>query len=256
VRLGDTVVNALRESDVVDLVVSAAARRQGGTVVTPNLDHLERLARGPSPLTDAYDRASLVVADGQPLLWVAKLQGTPLPERVAGSSLLWTLSQAAARDHLAVMFIGGAPGSAARAGARLSADCAGLRVVDTMNPCISAPPTDVEIDLLVSAVEAYGPAIVFLGLGCPKQELIGLALSERLPEVWFLGVGAAFDMAGGARRRAPRIVQRMGLEWAFRLVQEPRRLAGRYLLKDLPFMLRLLRRAFKTRIHGRQAMPA
>jgi N-acetylglucosaminyldiphosphoundecaprenol N-acetyl-beta-D-mannosaminyltransferase len=83
-----------------------------------------------------------------------------------------------------------------------------------------------------------------------------MSLRNRLPNVWFVGVGAAFDMAAGHRRRAPRVLQRIGLEWAFRLAQEPRRLARRYLANNMPFLFRLLRNSITIRIRGARATPS
>jgi N-acetylglucosaminyldiphosphoundecaprenol N-acetyl-beta-D-mannosaminyltransferase len=253
IRVGPADIHPMREAEVVDLVLESATHEAGGLLITPNVDHLRQLDDdGGGRLSDAYERAVLVVPDGQPLLWAARVQGTPLPERVAGSNLLWSISAAAAGEGVPVLFLGGEPGAAAETAARLVESFPALRVAGAVCPTVSELPPDEEIRWLAHQVATTGATIVFLALGTPKQEVVGAQLAELLPDVWFIGVGGAFKMACGRERRAPVFVQRLGLEWCFRLVQDPRHLARRYLVHDLPFTLRLLLRAVATRFGRRR----
>lgn len=252
VSIGGVGIDALDEQQVIEHVVGRSAAGHGGLVVTPNVDHLRQLARG-GPLADAYRRATLVVADGQPVVWASRIQGQPLPERVAGSSLLWTLAAAAADHHLSVALIGGADGSAAATAAELRSRSPGLEVALVAAPRASSPPTPHELEGIGGLIADAGPSIAFLAFGAPKQELLGAALFERFPRVWFLGVGASFEMASGSVPRAPMPLQRAGLEWLWRLGMEPRRLARRYLLEDLPYVPRLFAEALRQRVRVRRA---
>lgn len=252
VRLAGIDVDAVTEAQVVKRIVARAGAGEGGFVVTANVDHLKQLSHH-AGLVAAYQRATITLADGQPLVWASRLQGQPLPERVPGSSLLWTLSEAAADAGIAVGLVGGTDGSAQATHDKLTLRSPHLEVTVVAAPRISDVPTGAEVDHAADILATGHPRIVYLAFGCPKQELLAAKLSERFPEVWFLGVGASFEMAAGSVRRAPALVQRSGLEWAWRLAMEPRRLARRYLVEDLPFVPGLFWRALAERRRRRVA---
>jgi N-acetylglucosaminyldiphosphoundecaprenol N-acetyl-beta-D-mannosaminyltransferase len=227
------------EAQAVEHIVAASLRGQGGWVATPNTD-ICRLGRRDAALRRLVAGAPLVVADGMPLVWAARLRGTPLPERVAGGSLIYSLSRAAAGRGLSIYLLGGAPGVPQRAAAELGRRYPALVVAGT-----DAPPPGFDTDpVAVGAVRqrlvAAAPDIVFVGLGCPKQERLIGQLAPALPRAWFLGVGAAIPYAAGTLPRAPRWMRQAGLAWLFRLAREPRRLFRRYIVHDLPFAAGLL----------------
>lgn len=250
VQIDGVSVDAMRRDDVATFITERAAAGEGGLVVTVNVDHLKQLASG-GPLTAAYENASLVLPDGQPIVWAARIQGEPLPERVAGSDLLWALSGAAAVAGAPVGLIGGGEGSAEATASELRERYPDLSVPVAAGPHVSDEPTDADVDAVASLVDPHPCSIVFLAFGSPKQEILALRLRHRLPDKWFLGVGAAFDMACGNVRRAPQILQRAGLEWAWRLALEPRRLARRYLVDDATHVPRLIRAAAAARAQRR-----
>jgi N-acetylglucosaminyldiphosphoundecaprenol N-acetyl-beta-D-mannosaminyltransferase len=187
-----------------------------------------------------YAQADLRLADGMPLVWASRLQGRPLPERVAGSDLLFSLSAAAAERRLPVFFLGGAPGAVERTAEVFRERWPDLCIAGTACPPLGFERTLGAIDELAAELQRNRPAIVFTGLGAPKQDYLNALLRPSLPSAWFLGVGAAFDMAAGMVQRAPLWAQRAGMEWAYRMVQEPRRMMRRYLVRDLPFAMRML----------------
>ncbi len=238
VRVAGVAFDVLTESEVVSRILDALDQGRGGTVTTVNVDHLLRIRRG-STLGALVEKSDLTVADGAPIVWAARLQGTPLPGRVAGASLLWTLSAAAAEANRSVFLLGGRPGAADEARKALAKAVPSLRIA------ISCPPRgferdDAELAAVVSAVKSASPDIIFTALGAPKQEWLNELMKAELPHSWSIGMGGAIDMAAGFVHRAPAWAQRIGLEWIFRLVQEPRRLGRRYLVDDLPFALRLM----------------
>ncbi|WP_305789765.1 WecB/TagA/CpsF family glycosyltransferase [Symbioplanes lichenis] len=245
VRLAGTEFDPVTEEEVVAQVRDALAGGRGGRVVTPNVDIL-RQASTDARVRAYLESADLVVADGMPLVWASRLSGTPLPERVAGSSLIWSLSAGLARDGRSIFLIGGTPGhpsGAERAALRLAADFPGLRVAGTLCPPhgFEQDPT-VYADLVHNVVTA-APDLVFVGLGFPKQEQVVDRLRPHLPGTWFMGCGAAVNFVAGDIDRAPRWMQRTGLEWAHRLSAEPGRLASRYLKHDAPYAVKLLAQA-------------
>ncbi|MEW9553877.1 WecB/TagA/CpsF family glycosyltransferase [Nonomuraea sp. NPDC050783] len=239
-RVGAVEVMALSEDEVAEHVVQGWRSGRGGAIVTANVDIVRAATRDPG-LAALVAGAELVVADGMPVVWAARLAGLRLPGRVTGASLVFTLAASAAREGRSVFLLGGGePGVAREAGEVLAARYPGLRVAGTY-----APPFGFERDPggtagLVAAVRAAEPDLVLAGFGFPKQERVIAALRPELPRAWYLGCGAGIPMAAGRFRRAPRALQQAGAEWLFRLALEPRRLVRRYLRDDLPFAFGLL----------------
>ncbi|MCC6660734.1 MAG: WecB/TagA/CpsF family glycosyltransferase [Phycisphaerales bacterium] len=219
--------------------MAGLAAGRGGWVVTPNLEILRRLTTEPA-LATLVAPADLRLADGMPLIWASRLQRTPLPARVAGSDLIWSLTGRAARDGRSVFLLGGNPGAAEHAAAEFARRFPGLRVAGHHCPPMGFEKDPGQLAALEALLLAACPDIVYVGLGSPKQEHLITRLRPLLPAAWFLGIGISFSFVTGEVRRAPRWMQACGLEWAHRLVQEPRRLAKRYLVHGLPFAARLL----------------
>lgn len=226
------------ESEVVTWVVGHARSGVGGWVVTPNLDILRRCVVDEG-VRALVGRADVRVADGQPLVWASRLAGDELPERVAGSSLVWTVSEAAARAGVGVVLIGGSPGDAEAAGRVLAERYSGLEVLGVHCPAVGFEEDPAAMAEVEAVVKGLGGAIIFVGLGFPKQELLIERLRELAPESCWLGVGISFSYVAGTVKRAPGWARGLGVEWFYRLVQEPGRLWRRYLLEGLPFAVRL-----------------
>jgi len=244
--VGSLAFDAVTEDEVVARVLAALTRGDGGWISTPNVDILRRSAED-AEVRRLISAADIVVADGAPVVWAAKLCGQPLPERVAGSALLWSLSVAAAGCGRGVYLLGGAPGVADRAAARLRQHAPGLRVTGTFAPPWGFEFDPAQVDAIRDRLVSADPDIVFVGLGCPKQERLIAALTPDLPHAWWIGCGAALAFAAGELRRAPVWVQASGLEWVHRMAAEPRRLVRRYLVDDAPYALRLLARSALSR---------
>ena len=247
VDVGGLSVHCLRERDCVKVAMTALGERRGGWIATANVDHLRRL-RHSEEFREAYKDASLVVADGMPLVWASRLQGTPLPERVAGSDLTHSLTLAAADNDRSVFFLGGNPGCAEKAAALLSQKAKGLKVSG-----ISCPPVGFEnqpqaLDDLAAQLRQSGADIIFVALGSPKQELFIKRMRPVLPDAWWVGVGISFSFVSGEVVRAPRWVRRIGFEWLHRLCQEPGRLWSRYLIHGPPCVVRLLGQSLWRRL--------
>lgn len=229
----------LTETDVVERVLDDLSGGRGGSIVTPNVDIL-RTVRRDAAARRHVRTATYVVADGAPLVWASRLRGTALPERVAGSSLIWSLSEALGTQARSVYLLGGAPGMAERAGAVLRERCPGLRLAGTDCPPLGFENDPQALAQVCAAVVGAEPDVVYVGLGFPKQENLIARLTPLLPRSWFIGCGAAITFVAGGQRRAPAWMQRTGLEWFHRLCREPRRLFRRYVVHDAPFALALL----------------
>ncbi|HEU5128348.1 MAG TPA: WecB/TagA/CpsF family glycosyltransferase [Glycomyces sp.] len=250
IRLGGIGVDPVDERGAVARVLDAIEAGRGGQVATPNVDILAA-ARRSREARALIEASELVVADGAPLVWASRLAGTPLPQRVAGSDLVWSLAEAAARRGLKLALLGGTPDARARpaerAAAVLEARCPGLKITGTWCPPMGFERDRSQWRALLDRFDAAGPDLVYVGLGFPKQEQVIARLRSAAPRAWFLGCGASIDFIAGYRRRAPKWMRRSGTEWLFRLASEPRRLAGRYLRRDVPEALRLLAEAAARR---------
>lgn len=247
VRLAGLDFSPLTEAQVVSHIIGACARGAGGWVVTPNVD-ICRAASRDDRLRQLVGGASLVVPDGMPLVWASRLRRSPLPERVAGGSLIFSLTEAAAARGRPVYLLGGAPGVPQQAAARLRERYPGLLVAGADDPPPGFDGDPEQMAAIRDRIAAAGPAIVYVGMGFPKQERLIASLAPSFPATWFLGCGAAIGYAAGTLPRPPLWMRKAGLAWLFRLRNEPRRLFRRYLIQDAPFALALLATAAATRL--------
>ena len=234
------------EQETVDHVISEIHHGCGGWICTANLDILRQWSGSPE-VRGLVGDADVIVADGMPVVWASSLRGTPLPERVAGSSLTYTLTAAAAREGASIFLIGGNPGMAEAAADRLKELNPGLHVAGTLCPPVGFESSKRWSARIRRALHESDPDIVYVGLGFPKQERLIATLRGDHPSAWFVGCGISFSFIAGEFERAPERIQRLGLEWLHRLVQEPGRLWRRYLVQDMPFLGRLLVSALADR---------
>lgn len=232
----DMRLDALSVEEVVNRVTESD---HGGCVLTPNLQHL-RVHQRSHAVKSAFRRCELVVADGMPLVWASRLQGTPLPSRVAGSDLVWSLSEAAAQRKRALFLLGGSPGTASLAAVELTRKNPELRIAGTWCPPLGFEKSQEAMCHIRTKVERTQPDIVYIGLPLDKQLLVMDALRSVVPFAWQVGLGVSFSFVTGDIRRAPVWMQRTGFEWLSRLIQEPRRLGRRYLVEGLPFFFYLM----------------
>jgi N-acetylglucosaminyldiphosphoundecaprenol N-acetyl-beta-D-mannosaminyltransferase len=235
-------LHSVTESQCVDYILGELDEGRGGVVITPNLDHLRRCTRD-LHFGALVAEADLVVADGMPLVWASALQGTPLPQRVAGSNLISSLSAGAAARGRSIFLLGGAEGTAKGAAEILTQRHPDLKIVGTYCPLIGFESKPKQMAEIVAMLTAAKPDIVFVALGSPKQEHLIAKLKPSLPDAWWLGVGVSFSFLTGHVKRAPMFMQKTGTEWLHRLYQEPRRLFKRYVVSGIPFAASLLTRS-------------
>lgn len=240
-------VDAVSESEALAAIVAALDAGRGGTVVTAHLEILRRHRTDPA-VRRHFDDADLVVADGQPLVWASRIQRTPLPERVAGSELVWSLAAECALRGRSIYLLGGAPGAAMGAAQQLLRLYPGLEIAGVESPAFGFDRDPVAMDAIRARLRAARPDVVLVALGFPKQERVIAELRADLPAAWFLGVGVSLSFIAGQVGRAPDWAMRYGLEWLHRLAQEPRRLFRRYLVHGLPFATRLFAYAAARRL--------
>jgi N-acetylglucosaminyldiphosphoundecaprenol N-acetyl-beta-D-mannosaminyltransferase len=220
-------------------------------VVTPNVDHLVLLQQS-AELRAAYAAARLVLADGMPIVWTSRLVGRPLPGRVTGADLLPALAAEAEHRGHRMFLLGGAAGVPQAAAASLMRRHPRLPAVGVLSPPFGFDADPAASHEAVARVRAFAPDLLFVGLGSPRQEVWAHRHIGELGARVVLCVGAAIDFAAGRVLRAPRSVRSLGLEWAWRLLREPRRLAGRYLVRDLRFGPMLLAEVWRAAAYARR----
>jgi N-acetylglucosaminyldiphosphoundecaprenol N-acetyl-beta-D-mannosaminyltransferase len=233
---------------LLDHMFTSLAAGRGGWLVTANMDFLRRYVAS-REVRELYDAAEIRVADGTPVVWACRLQGDRLPGRVPGSSLLWLLAERAAREGRSIYLLGGTESANQGARAALVEKSPALRLGGA-SPRIASPPSAADIDNVAAELAAAQPDILLVGLGSPKQEQLIRALRPRFPGMWMVGVGISFSFAAGEVKRAPVWMRGAGIEWIHRMAQDPRRLAKRYLVEDLPFALRVFAHAAWKRWRG------
>lgn len=202
-------------------------RGEGFAVATVNLDHVVKLRAMPE-FRAAYSRQDLVTADGHPIVWLSRLTGERV-SLVTGSDLVDPLVGVAAAAGAPVAFLGATEETLDQAAGTLEQRHPGLRVVARLAPGQGFDPHGAEADALIEALRRSGARLVFLALGAPKQELFAARCRELLPDLGFVSVGAGLDFIAARQRRAPAWMQRLALEWLWRMASNPRRLGARYL---------------------------
>lgn len=215
-------------------------------VTTPNTDHVVRLQTD-NQLRAAHAGAALCIADGMPVIWASRLLGRPLKERVTGADLLPNVCAMAAKDGRSLYLLGGLEGVAERAAHNLRARFPGLRIAGTYSPPFGFERDAEECRRIAERIDRARPDILAIGLGCPKQELWIAKHRHDMRYGVALCIGAAIDFAAGNLSRAPQWMQDNGLEWLFRLAQEPGRLWKRYLVDDMAFARVVAREWFNRR---------
>lgn len=235
-----TRIDALAMDDVLSRALALVRGSVPSQIITANVDQIVG-NRKDAALRAFYRDAALTVPDGVPLLWAARFLKAPLPERINGTDLMELLCALAAREGLSIFLLGGPRGCAEAVARRLQERFPALRVAGWHFPPYGFEGDAAETAAIRARLMERKPALLFVSLGYPKgvtwiaRNLAPCAVPLAIE------VGSSFQYIAGWMRRAPRWMQRHGLEWLWRLGHEPRRLWKRYLLRDLPFFYHLLR---------------
>jgi N-acetylglucosaminyldiphosphoundecaprenol N-acetyl-beta-D-mannosaminyltransferase len=216
-------VHAVTMRETLDWIAAAIVAGEARQICTANPEFVMRAQRD-AAFRAVLQAADLVLPDGIGLLWAARRLGGALPERVAGSDLIYHVAERAAERGWRLYLLGAADGVAARAAARLETRYPGLAVAGTH----AGSPRAQDEPAQVALIRAARPDVLLVAYGAPQQDLWIARNRERLGVPVSIGVGGAFDFVAGVARRAPAWVQRLGLEWLHRLARQPWR-AGRIL---------------------------
>jgi N-acetylglucosaminyldiphosphoundecaprenol N-acetyl-beta-D-mannosaminyltransferase len=235
-------VDAADYESAVETIVDMAEAGRGGMTCVATV-HMVMEAWDDRFYRRVVNGSELVTSDGMPLVWALRALGLPTAERVYGPELMPRLCRRAATLGIPVGLLGGSEALLSDLAGRLSREIPGLEVVFRHAPAFGPAPSQPD-EALVDAISASGARILFVGLGCPKQERWMHVHRDALACAQ-VGVGAAFDFLAGAKPQAPKLVQDAGLEWLFRLAHEPRRLLRRYAVHNPRFVAAFARQLLR-----------
>jgi len=219
-------------------------------VVTPNVDHMVKL-QNDDEFQEIYDNASIIIADGVPIIWISKLFKRPIKEKVSGSDLFPRVCEMAAKKGYSMFFFGAAEGVAEIAAKNLTAKYSGLNVVGTYSPKRGFENDAQEVNKSVELINKCSPDILVVALGAPKQEKFFYRNKDELDVKIAIMAGACLDFEADVLKRAPAWMSRVGLEWFYRLCKEPKRLYKRYLVESMA----IFKMIWKYRKPKTQKMP-
>lgn len=235
--------------DAVEWCSERIRSRSGGRVATANLDFLALARNNPQLRLDLHT-SDLVVADGMPVVWLARWMGARRVARVPGVDLVPAVLRHASErspSTIRTVLYGASHEVATSAADHIASRTPRVVIADVISPPFRVL-TELEENELLGRVISADPHVVLVALGCPGQERLIARWSAAFPNALWLGVGGTFDFLAGRRKRAPRLVQQAGFEWAFRMAQEPGRLGRRYVGRDIPALVTIGKQCFQERL--------
>jgi exopolysaccharide biosynthesis WecB/TagA/CpsF family protein len=252
--IGGVPVDPIDLETSIDHALTAAREGRFMQICTVNLDFVVN-ARRSEAVRSVLSRSELNLADGKPVLWLGRFSRQRIPERVAGADFVPQLAAHAVHTGASIFFLGGEDGAAEAAAQVLHARHPGLRIAGVYEPPRASLETMDNAEIL-RRLDATKPDILLVAFGHPKQDLWIAAHRDRLPVSVAVGVGCTFDLIAGQRRRAPLWMQRVGLEWLYRVMNEPTRLAKRYAIDGYWLLAVLVPLSLQQRVSGRRAIEA
>ena len=206
--------------------------RKVGHVITPNVDQIVRIEKD-SYFKEICNNAELLLTDGTPLVWISKWYGTPIKEKICGSDLVPELCEVAANKGYKVFLLGAAEGIAEKAAENLQKKCRGLNIVGTYSPPYGFEKDQAELNYIDQMLLNSNADMLFVGMGVPKQDIFIYEHMHIYKIPMSFSIGATIDFEAGIQKRAPKWINRIGMEWLYRLGTNPKRMFRRYIMEDL-----------------------
>lgn len=226
--------------ETIEAIDSLIVKKESSFIVTPNVDHIVKLQANPE-FRNIYKHAALSLADSAWVLLAGKFLKTPFKEKLSGSDIMPELCRYSAEKGHRLFFLGGKPGAAEKAKEVLEKKYSKIKIVGTYCPPFGFEKDEAENKKIVEMIKASAPDILFVGLGAPKQENWIYKYYQEINVPVSCGIGVTIEFMAGMVKRAPVWMQKMGLEWFWRLLMEPGKLWKRYLIEDLPFFWLVLK---------------
>lgn len=246
VKFMNTYIDNLTMDETIEQIDKIIQKREASYVVTPNVDHIVQLEKD-SLLQSVYEHAGLVVADGQPMIWISRWYKRPIKEKVSGSDLFLYLCDMCAKKGYSLFILGAAEGVGLRAANNMKRTYKGLNITGVYSPKYGFESDEEELARIKNEILIANPDVLILALGSPKQEYFMYKYYKELNVPISLGLGAAVDFAAGEQKRAPKWMQKYGLEWFYRVLREPKRMTKRY-FKDFIYIIPMIVKYGKIKV--------
>jgi len=225
----NTYINNITMDDTIEQIDEFIIDGRYHYVVTPNVDHIVKLEKDVE-FQNVYKAADLVLTDGMPLIWISKFLKNEIKEKISGSDLFPRVCELAAKKQYKIFLLGAAEGVAEQAASNLKDKYPGLQIIGTYSPKFGFENDEEDVDQIIDMINIAKPDVLFVGLGAPKQEKFIFKYKDRLRVPISLAIGASIDFEAGKVKRAPKWMQKSGLEWFYRIMKEPKRMFMRYFI--------------------------
>lgn len=240
IRFLNTFVDNITMEEAVQRIDELILQRNSSYVVTPNLDHIVIMEKD-KEFHEIYNNADLIVTDGKPLIWISKLLGAPIKEKISGSDLFPKMCSMCANRGYSIFILGAAEGVADKAAENLKASYSELNIVGTYSPPIGFENNEIELKKIASLIEQTRPDVLAVSLGSPKGEKFIYRHLKEYNIPLSISIGATIDFEAGNVKRAPKWMADHGFEWLYRITQDPKRLIKRYwndAVKIIPIIIK------------------
>lgn len=228
----NTFIDDVSIDEAIEHIEHCINNRIIGQVITPNVDQIVRME------WDEYFRkicenCELLLVDGHPLLWIAKLYGLPFKQKICGSDLVPILCELASKKNYSVFFLGAGPGVAEIAAKKMIDKYPKLNVVGTYSPPLGFEKDEEEINRINNMLSKSNADMLFVGMGVPKQDIFIYENMHKYNIPMSFSIGGTIDFLAGKQKRAPKWMRKIGFEWLYRLIKDPKRMFKRYIIDDL-----------------------
>ncbi|PAF37605.1 acetyl-mannosamine transferase [Terribacillus saccharophilus] len=230
------------------LIYTNIQNRKYSYVLTPNVDHIINIQKD-DEFNNIYEGAEIKIADGMPIVWASKILRKPLKERVTGADLTPKLIEMAYQQKLKVFIFGSKEGVAAKAVAKYKKSFGEEFEIECYSPPFGFENSINEVNKSIDKITSFRPDILLVSLGSPKGEFFIKRYIDELRVPVSLQIGAAIDFIAGTVNRAPKWMQKCGLEWFYRFLQEPKRMFKRYFVQDMLFIILLIKEFRRKKIY-------
>ena len=227
IKFLNSYIDNLTMKEAIEVTEHLIDRDGCSYVVTPNLDHIVTLEND-QEFAEVYSNADLILADGKPLIWISKLLKNPIKEKISGSDFFPRMCEMCANKGYTIFILGAAEGIADKAARNLCKKYQGLKIVGTYSPPVGFERNEEELKKIKNLIGKAKPDVLAVSLGSPKGEKFIYKHLKEYGVSLGISIGATIDFEAGNVKRAPKWMSNHGLEWLFRITQDPKRLAKRY----------------------------